>query len=111
MHFVVPAFFDAIVPPWVPNARAATLVSGAFEIAGAAGLLTTRLRMPAAYGLMALLVAVFPANVYMLQQAYAADASVVWLLALWARLPVQPLLIWWLWRSVREREATGSVLR
>jgi uncharacterized membrane protein len=104
LHFVVPSFFDRIVPPWVPDARLATLVSGACEIAGAVGLLIPRLQAPATYGLMALLVAVFPANVFMLQEAYASGASALWITAMWARLPLQPLLIWWLWRGLRGRE-------
>jgi uncharacterized membrane protein len=104
LHFVVPAFFDRIVPPWIPNARLATLVSGACELAGALGLLVPRVRIASAVGLIALLVAVFPANVYMLQQAYASESSGWWRAALWARLPMQPLLIWLVWRSgVRDR--------
>lgn len=97
LHFVVPSFFDQIVPPWVPNARVATLASGFFEIAGAVGLLMPRTRRAAALGLIALLVAVFPANVHMLQQAYAAPSALLWKGALWVRLPLQALLIWWVW--------------
>lgn len=100
-HFVVPTFFDRIVPTWVPDARMATYVSGVAEIAGAVGLLIPATRRAAAWGLIALLIAVFPANINMLQMARAsADSSAGYLAALWIRLPFQPLLIWWIWRAV-----------
>lgn len=99
LHFAVPQGFDRAVPDWVPLApRAATLLSGAAEIAGGLGLLHPATRPAARWGLLALLVAVFPANVYMAQdpQRFGLPA---W--ALWARLPLQPLLMWALWRSGR----------
>lgn len=99
LHFVMPEFFERIVPPWVPNAKLAGQVSGAAEILGAAGLLWSRTRVPAAWGLIALLVAVFPANVQMLQLARTSAASDWSIAVLWARLPVQLLLIWWVWRT------------
>ncbi len=103
LHFVMPGFFDRIVPPWVPNARLATYVSGAFEIAGAIGLLVPATRVAAAWGLIALLAAVLPANVHMLNQARAADASAGFIAGLWVRLPLQPLLMWWVWRVAIRR--------
>ena len=101
LHFVMPGFFDRIVPPWVPNARVATYVSGVFEILGAIGLLIPATRVAAAWGLIALLVAVLPANMHMLNQARAAQASAGYIVGLWLRLPLQPLLMWWVWRAVR----------
>ncbi len=104
-HFVVPGAFDRIVPAWIPNARMATLVSGAAEIAGAIGLLIPATRVAAGWALIALLVAVFPANVNMLQMARASqEASTTYIAALWIRLPLQPLLIWWLWRAAVRRK-------
>ena len=102
-HFVMPAWFDRIVPAWVPNARVATLVSGAAEVAGAIGLVIPATRVAAGWGLIALLIAVFPANVNMLQLARATQASAGYLTALWIRLPLQPLLMWWVWRSALRR--------
>ena len=99
LHFVMPEFFERIVPPWIPDAKLAGQVSGAAEILGAAGLLWSRTRVPAAWGLIALLVAVFPANVQMLQLARTSAASDWSIAVLWARLPVQLLLIWWVWRT------------
>ncbi len=100
-HFLVPSLFEAIVPPWVPNATLAVQVSGIAEIAGAAGLLLPQMRTPAAWGLIALLVAVFPANVQMLLNARSSGAASWYVAALWLRLPLQPLLIWWVWRAGR----------
>ena len=103
LHFVMPTFFERIVPPWVPDAKLAGQVSGAAEILGAAGLLWSRTRVLAAWALIALLVAVFPANVQMLQLARASAASNWSVAVLWARLPVQLLLLWWVWRTAIAR--------
>lgn len=101
-HFVVPEAFERIVPTWVPNARLMVYVSGVAEIAGGLGLLVPALRRYAGWGLIALLIAVFPANINMLQQARAADASAAYQLILWMRLPLQPLLIWLVWKAAIE---------
>lgn len=103
MHFVMPRVFDAIVPPWLPSwmpsPQTLVYVSGVAEIAGAIGLLLPSTRVLAAWCLIVLLVAVFPANVQMLLDARAKDAATWWILALWLRLPMQPFLIWFIWRS------------
>ncbi len=101
LHFVMPGVFDRIVPPWIPHARLATYASGAAEIAGAIGLMIPATRTAAAWGLIALLAAVFPANVQMLVQARESGASVWYVVGLWARLPLQPLLMWWVWQVRR----------
>lgn len=99
LHHVIPAWFDRIVPAWIPDARAATLWSGAAEIVGGIGILIPATRRYAGVGLIALLIAVFPANINMLQMAHAsADSSTAYLVALWIRLPLQLLMIWWVWR-------------
>ena len=97
MHFLRPRPFVQIVPPGLPSPEALVAVSGAAEVLGGVGLLVPRLRKSAGWGLLALLAAVFPANVYMATAAerFAAVAP-AW--ALWARLPLQPLLmatVWW----------------
>lgn len=98
LHFVAPEPYIRIVPPWLPNAPLLVAASGVAELAGAAGLLFPPTRRAAGWGLIALLVAVLPANVHMLQLARAEGASGAWQALLWARLPMQPLLIWWIWR-------------
>ena len=96
LHFLRPEMFRQIVPPALPNAAELVAVSGAAEIAGALGLWVPPLRRPAVIGLVTLLVAVFPANVYMAlsHQRYAAVIP-AWLL--FARLPLQAVLIAWVW--------------
>lgn len=102
LHFVAPAFFDRIVPPWVPlSPRTATLLSGAAEVAGGLGLLHPRTEGAARAGLLALLVAVFPANVHMAlhPERFGVSSAVAW-----GRLPLQPLLMWAVWRTGRVRQ-------
>ncbi len=96
MHFLSPAPFVRIVPRWIPWPELAVSISGAAEILGGLGLTVPRVRRLAAWGLVALLVAVFPANVYMATNPVEAGAAGINPLYLWFRLPVQGLLIWWL---------------
>lgn len=98
LHFVMPRPFMNIVPAWLPSPAALVMVSGVCEILGGVGVLVPQTRVAAGWGLIALLVAVFPANINMLLQAHARHASTGWQLALVARLPLQALLIWWVWR-------------
>lgn len=99
LHFIIPGAYERIVPRWLPVRRTLVYVSGACEIAGALGLLFPATRALAGWGLIALLAAVFPANVQMLADARAAGASGWAQLLLWLRLPLQPLLMWWVWRA------------
>ena len=100
LHFLKPQGFDRIVPPGLPiPSRTATLLSGAAEIAGGLGLLHPATRPAARRGLLTLLVAVFPANVYMALEADQFRPLPAWVL--YARLPLQPLLMWAVWRAGR----------
>ncbi len=99
LHLLKPQLFVSIMPPWLPAPFALVIVSGIFEIAGAAGILLPSTRVIAGWGLIALLFAVFPANIQMLVNARAAHASVLWTAGLVARLPLQVLLIIWVYRS------------
>ena len=98
-HFVVPETFERIVPSWVPAPRLMVYLSGVAELAGGIGLLLPAFRRYAGLGLIALLVSVFPANIYMLQLARESNASAAYQLILWMRLPLQPLLIWLVWEA------------
>jgi uncharacterized membrane protein len=91
-HFAFTGAEMRIVPPWLPAPRELVLVSGAFELAGAIGLLPRLTRRWAAWGLFALTLAVTPANVYMLQQADMFPSVPYWVLV--ARLPFQLVLLW-----------------
>lgn len=105
MHFVAPTPFVRIVPPWLPAPALLVFVSGVAEIAGGLGLLLPTTRVAAGWGLVALLVAVFPANVRMLHAAHEARASALWQTLLVLRLPLQPLLVYWVWRAAIRTQA------
>ncbi|MEO8727017.1 MAG: DoxX family protein [Acidobacteriaceae bacterium] len=99
LHFVLPARYVAIMPPLLPAPRLLVAVSGAAEIAGGVGLLRPHFRRAAAWGLVLLLVAVFPANLYMALAHQRFAQLPEW--ALWLRLPLQIPLIWWAWLYTR----------
>lgn len=96
LHFVIPKFYEEMMPDWIPLHRESVIVSGIAEIVGGAALLDERTTRFGFWWLTALLVAVFPANVHM---ATNPDSVPVvserniprW--QLWARLPLQPLMI------------------
>jgi len=90
-HFVFTSAEMRIVPPWVPYPREMVWLTGVAELLGAAGLLWPRTRRAAGWGLLALTVAVTPANVYMLQQADQFPGVPYWLLV--ARLLLQVVLM------------------
>ena len=90
-HFVATGLEMRIVPPWVPWPRAAVLVSGVFELLGAAGLLWQPTRRAAGWGLFALTLAVTPAHFYMLQRPDLFPSVPYW--SLIARLPLQMALL------------------
>lgn len=103
LHFVVPQFYERIMPRWLPAHRALVLASGAAELLGALGLVWPATRALAGWWLLAVLVAVFPANVQMLQDAHARGSGALVLAAFWARLPLQALLMWWVWAAAIRR--------
>ena len=100
LHFLVPAFYVGIMPPWAPDPLLLVYVSGAFEIRkSGVGVLIQPFRQAAGWGIVALLVAVFPANVQMVMHARDVHAARLTVLALaYIRLPIQSLLIVWVWR-------------
>jgi uncharacterized membrane protein len=100
-HFTNPAPFVQIVPRGWPAPEALVAISGAAEIAGGIGLLVPAVRRPAAWGLIALFVAVFPANVNMaVHHTRLGMGFKPWML--WARLPLQLVLIAWAFWFTKE---------
>lgn len=91
-HFVSPRMYLAIMPPYVPAHRFMVFASGLAEIVLGAGLLFSGTRTLAAWGLILLLLAVFPANIYM-ATSERFHKFPAWLR--WLRLPLQGVLIWW----------------
>ena len=105
LHFVIPRSYEAIVPPFLPARRFLVYLSGACELAGGAGVLVPRTRRAAALGLVALLAAVFPANVQMLVNAVAAGKPGWQVALLVLRLPLQLVLMYAVWRVAGRRPA------
>jgi uncharacterized membrane protein len=95
-HFTNTDFFLAIVPPYLPAPLALVYISGVFEILGGLGVLHPASRRRAGFGLLALLFAVFPANLHMaLNPAEFPDITAT---ALYGRLPLQfvfAAVVWW----------------
>lgn len=113
MHFVVPELYVQIIPPVLPAALALVYLSGLAEIAVGVGVLLPPTRRYAAWGTVAMLVAIFPANIYMATSGVAiggmpgsGDPS---MLVRWGRLPLQAVLILWaLWYTRPPAETTTS---
>lgn len=106
LHFTKPRFFEAIVPPAIEaRKREVVAISGYAELAGAALILPPATRRFGRWWLIALLVAVFPANIQMAvnpEQIRGLDMRRFPRWALWARLPLQPLAMLWVWRATRQ---------
>jgi uncharacterized membrane protein len=105
MHFVIPRSYEAMMPPSLPAHRESVIVSGLAEIAGGVAIVPRRSRRFARWWLLGLLVAVFPANVHMAvnpEQVRGLDLDRIPRWALWARLPLQPLAMLWVWRATRD---------
>ena len=97
MHFVSPRGFERIVPASLPAPRLLVYVSGFFEIAGGVVLLVPMTQRYAAWGLVALFVAVLPANVNMAKNDIPLGRTKLPRWAHWVRLPLQAVLIAWAW--------------
>ena len=92
-HFVSPGFYETIMPPLLPWPVALVYLSGVAEILGGAGVLIPWARRFAGWGLIGLLIAVFPANVYATQRGMHGSGLMQALLIV--RLPFQAVLIAW----------------
>jgi uncharacterized membrane protein len=100
MHFVIPRPYEQIVPPRLRgHAKLIVQVSGVAEIAGGVGVLVPATRRLSGLGLVALLAAVFPANLHMARTPEEFRRIPRW--ALYGRLPLQPLMMLWAWRATR----------
>jgi uncharacterized membrane protein len=99
-HFVMRRAYERIVPPSL-KAQAGPLVrvSGVAEILGGVGVLLAPTRRASGLGLIALLAAVFPANLYMARAPREFARIPRW--ALYGRLPLQPMMMLWAWRATR----------
>jgi uncharacterized membrane protein len=97
MHFVIPDFYVAIMPAYLPWHLALVLLSGVFEIVLGVAVFVPKLRSLAGWGLVALFVAVWPANLWMATDGLGGISPV----AAWGRVALQPLLMVWAWAVTR----------
>ncbi len=94
-HFIDPEFYEPMMPPVLPAPRALIFISGALEIVGGLGLLVQRWRRWVGLGLVVLLIAVFPANIYMAIEGIQVTEEPAPEWALWLRLPFQLVFVGW----------------
>jgi len=97
LHWVTPDPFVKIVPSFLPYPLSLVYISGVFEILGGIGLLVPPVSQAAAWGLIALFIAVFPANINMAVNQIQMDGIPGSDLLRWGRLPFQAVLIAWAW--------------
>jgi uncharacterized membrane protein len=96
-HFRAPHLYLGMIPPWLPWPEALNAISGVAEVAGGLGLLFPPVRRFAGWGLIALLIAIFPANIHVALQGHMPGTGFS-PLVLWLRLPFQFLflaVVWW----------------
>ncbi len=96
-HFLKPDYYLRIMPPWIPLHLTMIYVSGFLEILFGAMLLLIQTQRLAGWGLIALLTAVFPANIHMALHPEIVPNIPAWVG--WARLPLQAVLIFWVWKA------------
>jgi uncharacterized membrane protein len=98
MHFIRPDVYMPMMPPYLPWHRGLILLSGAAEVALGIAVLNARLRPLAAWGIILLLIAVFPANIHIALNNVPLFGNPVgagiWN---WVRLPLQAVLALWAW--------------
>ncbi|MBW2242853.1 MAG: DoxX family membrane protein [Deltaproteobacteria bacterium] len=108
-HLMNPAFYVAIMPPKLPNPEWLNVISGLAEIVLGVFILEPRVRVLAAWGLIALLIAVLPANVYVAMENVGSDGPGSGnAMANYIRLPFQAVFILWAWWYTRP-DAEGTV--
>ena len=103
-HFIKPEQYARIVPAQLPYPYELVYISGIFEILGGIGLLIPFVSVAAAWGLIALFVAVFPANINQAINSIPIDGIPHYPILYWVRLPFQAVLIAWAWWYTRKSE-------
>lgn len=103
-HFRNPDFYMVMMPPYLPWHLELIYLSGAIEILLGLALLSCPLRRWAAWGVIALLIAIFPANIHHLMVRGGGMDVPVW--ALWVRLPFQLVFIWWAYTFTKPEAVT-----
>jgi len=107
-HFIRPDQYARIVPPQLPNPVGLVYISGVFEILGGIGLMIPFVSVAAAWGLIALFIAVFPANINQAINSIPIEGIPHHPLFYWFRLPFQAVLIAWAWWYTRKPETQAG---
>lgn len=101
LHLVKPGAYEEVMPPGFPAPHELVLISGVAEIIGGALMLSARTRAFGALWLIALLIAVFPSNIYMATDEKFFSMVPGGQVSLIARLPLQFVMIWWIHRVAK----------
>ena len=96
-HFLMPGKFMEMMPPVLPAPLFLVYLSGVFEILGGIGLMIPATQSHAAIGLVLLLLAVFPANIYVALNNVQLGGVMNYAVYQWLRLPMQLVLMAWVW--------------
>jgi uncharacterized membrane protein len=108
-HFRTPDVYIAMIPPWLPRPATLNAIAGICEVAGGLGVLLPSIRVMAGWGLIALLIAVFPANLHVAIMGHMPGFGFSQLM-LWLRLPFQGVLIAWVaWVAIWGETAPTEV--
>jgi uncharacterized membrane protein len=108
-HFFAPDKFMEIMPPFIPAPLLMVYASGVFEILGGIGLIIPSTRRAAALGLILLLLAVFPANIYTALNNIQLGGFMSHPVYQWLRLPMQIGLIWWIWWITNSKRKDSAI--
>ena len=106
-HFINPGPYVAMMPPYLPWPDQLVAISGVAEIAGGIGVLIPPLRRLAGWGLILLLLAIFPANLHVALHGWPGSDLPRWVL--WLRLPLQVLFLWLVYRFCIGRFSHRSI--
>ncbi len=97
LHFIAPDVYVKIMPDYIPWHKPMVYLSGVAEILGGAGIMISPYREAASWGLILLLLMVFPANITMFRKAYRRKGLTMYTSLLLLRLPLQFVLIYWVY--------------
>lgn len=100
-HFLMPDTFMKLMPPFIPFPLAMVYISGVFEILGGIGLIVPKTKRAASYGLILLLLAVYPANIYVAVENIQLGGFMSNAFYQWFRVVLQIPLIIWVWWTAR----------
>lgn len=101
LHFLIPDTFMKLMPPFIPLPLAMIYLSGVFEIVGGIGLMVSKTKHLASYGLIILLLAVYPANIYVAWEKVQLGGFMSNSFYQWFRVVMQIPLIYWVWWTAK----------